>query len=85
MLALARSQGKCEGCNNPAPFLTSRGVPFLEVHHLYRLTDGGPDLIEYVVALCPNCHRRIHYGKEGAKYNEELIQKNMSYYGISKP
>jgi len=39
--AVARAEGKCEACGNPAPFIDSSGKPFLEVHHIRRLTDGG--------------------------------------------
>jgi 5-methylcytosine-specific restriction endonuclease McrA len=51
--------GQCDLCDDPAPFQTKAG-PFLECHHIHRLADGGPDCIENVVALCPNCHRRMH-------------------------
>ncbi|MFU8787539.1 MAG: HNH endonuclease [Methylobacter sp.] len=34
----------------------------MEVHHIVPLSQGGEDTIEYVVALCPNCHRKRHYG-----------------------
>jgi 5-methylcytosine-specific restriction enzyme A len=69
---LARSNGKCEGCNAPAPFLRSDGTPYLEPHHLRRLSDGGPDHPAHVIALCPNCHRRVHAGADGKAYNAEL-------------
>jgi hypothetical protein len=32
-------------------------------------TDGGPDHPEYVIGLCPNCHRNTHYGRDRADYN----------------
>lgn len=70
--ALKRANGICEGCGSEAPFQTKTG-PFLEVHHLHRLGDGGPDHPGNVSALCPNCHRRVHYGIDGMKYNEDLI------------
>ena len=38
---LERTQGVCEGCNAPAPFVISEGRPYLEPHHLRRLSDGG--------------------------------------------
>ncbi|GMN09738.1 HNH endonuclease signature motif containing protein [Croceitalea sp. MTPC9] len=56
------AKGVCELCNNKAPFKSVGGVEFLEVHHVVRLADGGPDVIENAVALCPNCHREMHYG-----------------------
>jgi 5-methylcytosine-specific restriction enzyme A len=65
---LARAQGKCEGCNAPAPFLRTDGTPYLEPHHLRRISDGGPDHPAHVIALCPNCHRRVHAGADGHPY-----------------
>jgi 5-methylcytosine-specific restriction protein A len=69
---LARANGKCEGCGGPAPFLRSDGTPYLEPHHLRRLSDGGPDHPAHVIVLCPNCHRRVHAGADGAAYNAKL-------------
>jgi hypothetical protein len=60
---LERANGICEACGNPAPFLrASDGTPYLEVHHKISLADGGEDSVENAVALCPNCHRKQHFG-----------------------
>lgn len=60
---LKRAAGTCEDCGQPAPFnRTSTGEPYLEVHHKVRLADGGDDSVENALAVCPNCHRRAHYG-----------------------
>jgi len=69
---LKRSGGKCEGCQSSAPFRTSRGLPYLEPHHIRRLSDGGPDHPRWVVAACPNCHRRAHYSEDAHSYNGYL-------------
>lgn len=61
---LKQSKGMCERCGNPAPFITPDGLPFLEVHHIKRLVDHGSDTITNAVALCPNCHREVHYGEK---------------------
>ncbi|PWW40310.1 HNH endonuclease [Idiomarina loihiensis] len=61
--ALLRADGLCESCGSKAPFLRkSDGSPYLEVHHIKRLADGGEDTLRNVKALCPNCHRESHYG-----------------------
>lgn len=61
--ALNRAKGYCEHCTKKAPFIsTSTGLPYLEVHHLIPLKDGGSDTVDNVKALCPNCHRKAHYG-----------------------
>ena len=57
---LKRANGVCELCEQPAPFNKKNGEPYLEVHHVKQLADGGDDTIENAVALCPNCHRRMH-------------------------
>jgi hypothetical protein len=59
----SRANGDCEGCGKSAPFQKlSDGTPYLEVHHKKRLADGGPDTVENAIALCPNCHRKTHFG-----------------------
>ena len=60
------ASGVCENCASPAPFSSSGGVPFLEVHHVRTLAAGGSDTIENAVALCPKCHREFHYGANSA-------------------
>jgi 5-methylcytosine-specific restriction protein A len=58
-----RAKGKCEGCKKDAPFLRRKdGKPYLEVHHVKQLADGGEDTVENAIALCPNCHRESHFG-----------------------
>lgn len=70
--ALARASGKCELCGGNAPFLTKKDIGYLEVHHINRLADDGLESIESVGAVCPNCHRRCHYGKDADKCNAKL-------------
>lgn len=69
----ARAAGLCEGCSQPAPFDRPDGSPYLEPHHIRRVSDGGPDHPAFVVALCPNCHRRVHAGADGPSYNRQLL------------
>ena len=59
-LAKKVAQGICKLCNQPAPFKDREGVPYLEAHHIVWRSRGGDDTIENVVALCPNCHRKMH-------------------------
>ena len=73
--ARVRSNGICEACDKPAPFTTANNVPFLEVHHIDRLSDGGPDRPDMVAAICPNCHREAHFGQNAEQLNEELTFK----------
>ena len=58
--ARRRSNGICDLCMQEAPFIKADGTPYLESHHIIWLSRGGEDSIDNTVALCPNCHRRIH-------------------------
>lgn len=73
--ALRRASGKCEACDSVAPFKDVSGQPFLEVHHIDRLADNGPDKVDRVAAICPNCHRRCHYSSDQSQYNSALRTK----------
>jgi 5-methylcytosine-specific restriction protein A len=72
---LRRAGGVCEGCGQPAPFETPKGQKYLEPHHIRRLSDGGPDHPRWVAGLCPNCHRRVHYGKDGGSFNATVAER----------
>ena len=72
LYALERSNGICEACESEAPFINQNGKPYLEVHHIKALAEGGTDHPENVAAICPNCHRRIDHGIDGNKVNDNL-------------
>lgn len=60
---LRKANGVCEYCQNRAPFnRKTNGLPYLEVHHVVPLSQGGLDTLENTVAICPNCHRKAHFG-----------------------
>jgi len=60
---LDRAEGVCENCLETAPFMrASNGTPYLEVHHKVQLSKGGDDTVMNAIALCPNCHRKMHFG-----------------------
>lgn len=74
LYVLSRANGNCEACQKTAPFHRPNGLPYLEPHHIRRLSDGGLDHPQWVGAICPNCHREIHYGKRGQALNHQLEQ-----------
>lgn len=53
---LEAADGRCELCGQRFP----DGEIFLEAHHVIWLRDGGAPTVDNTVALCPNCHKRIH-------------------------
>lgn len=58
--AKRRANGICQLCEREAPFKNKDGEPYLETHHIEWLSRGGTDTIDNTVALCPNCHRKMH-------------------------
>ena len=63
MATLRRAKGYCEKCGCKAPFIRkSDNTPYLEVHHTIPLSEGGADNLDNTIALCPNCHRELHFG-----------------------
>lgn len=69
------ANGRCEACGAGAPFLLPDGNPYLEVHHMIPLAQGGPDIIENAVALCPNCHRKVHLSLDANLFNAEIYTR----------
>lgn len=62
---LYQAKGRCGACGKEAPFLRRKdNTPYLEVHHVTPLSEGGEDTVSNAIALCPNCHRKRHYGSD---------------------
>ena len=81
-LAKRRAHGICElsdmnGNYHKAPFDVD-GTPYLESHHMEWLSHGGEDVLENVVALCPNCHKKIHILNEMVD-NQKLLNRLKLY------
>lgn len=80
--ALREANGVCQGCNSKAPFKTNDDEPYLEVHHVTRVSDDGPDHPDNVIALCPNCHAEVHNGKNGDGLNQRLREKMENRFSV---
>lgn len=85
---LIASKYKCAVNSMHETFITPKGVPFMEGHHLIPCTvinskyfmerfKRNIDCFENIVCLCPNCHREIHYGewKSKSKQIKALFKK----------
>jgi len=72
---LKESEGICELCDQKAPFEKKDGTPYLEVHHVQTLANHGRDTVDNAVALCPNCHRKLHYAKDADQLIKHLREK----------
>lgn len=64
---------KCECCGN-VTFLTQEGEPYVEFHHLIPFNIAfGPDHYLNLFALCPNCHRKLHYINMTEKHEQYVL------------
>ena len=76
------AKGRCDLCEKDGPFKDKiNDFPFLETHHVKWLSDGGKDWIDNTVALCPNCHRKMHHvddGDDRAKLRETAKKREES-------
>ena len=68
------ANGICDLCGQQAPFSDKQGKPYLESHHVIWLAEGGEDTIQNTVALCPNCHRKVHIVND-SKDKDFLLKK----------
>ena len=73
---LTAANGTCECCRKPAPFTRAKDqLEYLEVHHVKTLAEGGSDTVHNTIAICPNCHRELHYGIEADRLVDTLYGK----------
>lgn len=73
------ANGICQLCENQAPFLNKKGEPHLHTHHINWLSRGGEDSVHNTVALCPNCHDKMHVVDDprDIKLLQEKVSKNV--------
>ena len=71
---LDQAAGYCELCRKTGPFVRPDGKVYLEIHHLVMLSEGGADTPENTAAVCPNCHRNIHHGKDRVALHDKATQ-----------
>lgn len=68
-----RSKYKCEMLKcKYVGFNKDSGGQFIEAHHIKPLSEGGEDSISNIAALCPTCHRKMHYSNERDELSKEL-------------
>lgn len=73
----------CECCGNTT-FLTAANETYLEYHHLIPFSSEGPDHYLNLYALCPMCHRKLHYlplSEKGVLY-QHLSNNNYLHKAI---
>lgn len=66
-VCLMRAGYRCEIDSEHRSFNTVSGKQYIESHHIIPLRyqnrfDFNLDIVENLIALCPNCHKAIHHG-----------------------
>jgi hypothetical protein len=72
-IAQVRAKFSCEvpGCANPL-FISADGTPYVEVHHISPLGEGGDDTPANVACICPSHHREVHLGRAATSLRRQL-------------
>ena len=74
---------KCECCREET-FITNAGEPYVEFHHLIPFKIAyGPDHYLNLFAVCPNCHRKIHFLGTGDKRGSYQDLSRNNYMNLS--
>lgn len=77
---LERAGGRCEYSSTPnnrslcPTFMKRNGNPYLETHHVIKLSEQGRDLESNVIALCANHHREAHFGEHWRRLQDEFLK-----------
>ena len=87
---------QCDLDKSHKSFITKNGKPYMEAHHLIPLStqdyfDYSLDVDANIVCLCPNCHRKLHYGdnitsdliklyEDGSKISIEHLEKLSMFF-----
>ena len=90
--ALMAAHFQCAVDPSHKTFLTGKGTPYMEGHHLIPCTlDNAKkifeerkrniDCVENIVCICPTCHRQVHFG---SKKEKEAVLKVLYDHQIGK-
>lgn len=82
--ALVRKAYTCQIDSSHKTFQTTRGVSYMEGHHLIPCTAANAenfwnkygksiDCLENIVCICPTCHRAVHFGDKPTK--EKMVKR----------
>lgn len=79
---------RCKLCGEHHDLINENGDVYVEYHHIIPLKDGGKDEYENLIALCPICHKKAHFGskEQQIKIQEELLkikQKEVNTFEIN--
>lgn len=69
---LRRDGYKCTCCGSGEGLPLKYALTILQSHHIISVANGGPDSLENITTVCPNCHTLIHT----VLWNEGIFNKS---------
>lgn len=86
--SIVLSNFKCDLDNKHISFTSKNDKPYMEAHHLIPLStqdyfENSLDVDANIVCLCPNCHRKLHYGKDIQTDLRKLYDSRIEYLNKS--
>lgn len=72
----------CQSCTNS--FQKPDGSPYIEVHHIIPLAEGGEDSLWNLSVLCAHHHRMAHFADEKSKFDlqQYLLKETQARLGV---
>ena len=76
--AIEKAEFKCELDKRHKSFIDKNKEKYMEGHHLIPMArqrdfEKSLDQLANIVCLCPNCHKKIHYGEDRLKLVRKLL------------
>ena len=94
-LDMQKYECQCGGTTHFSFFRRDGKTPYVEGHHVIPMKaqkdfpNDTLDIVDNIVALCPNCHKKVHHGVEGdvkdvlSKIYTPTRISRLSKFGIS--
>lgn len=80
VIAKIEANFKCKACSKET-FLGKDGYNHVEAHHILEFNniEKGPDVIENLLVLCPNCHALVHNAPQNTinHFYSKLRERNI--------
>lgn len=86
--SIVLSKFKCNINDNHISFESKNSKPYMEAHHLIPMAaqdkfDISLDVDANIICLCPNCHRKLHYGNDITNELKKLYEDRKEFLNKS--
>jgi 5-methylcytosine-specific restriction protein A len=86
--AIIISNFTCQIDKTHTSFSSKNGKPYMEAHHLIPLSaqdyfENSLDVDANIISICPNCHRKLHYGDDVIDDLKKLYNSRIEFLNKS--